>query len=124
MIWRLGNKPKSWGRLLCWEVKTGRKLVDHNLGYEPNSIDSLWFKGGTTCIQWLPDGSGWLLFGHLLVDYETGAVVGKLGSAPGWDGAIVDRRFVDREHYTSIEGGAFDKKLVLQAREKARDAPK
>jgi hypothetical protein len=114
MLWRLGNKPQSWGRLLCWEVKTGRKLVDHNIGYELNGIDSLWFKGGTTCIQWLPDGSGWLLFGHAVVDYQSGATVAKVGKEPKWDGEIADRRFVDRDHLTSVEGGAFDKKLVLQ----------
>jgi predicted Zn finger-like uncharacterized protein len=137
MLWRLSNKPKSWGRLLCWEVKTGRKLVEHNIGYDLNGIDSLWFKGGTTCIQWMPDSSGWLLFGHALVDYETGATVGKVGKEPAWDGAIVDRRFVDRDHLTSVEGGAFNKKLVLvtlpraeidaatrEARAKAKAAPK
>jgi hypothetical protein len=114
MLWRLGKKPDLWGRLLCFEVKTGKKLFDHPIGYDLRQIDSLWFDGGPRCLQWWPPRKGWLLFGHLLVDQQSGAVVYKVGKAPGFSGAIEERRFLDADHLTTLEG-TFDKKLEVIA---------
>jgi predicted Zn finger-like uncharacterized protein len=110
MLWRLGNRPDCWGRLLVWNVASHEKVLDHRIGYEPNQIDSLWFDGGTRTLQWLPDGSGWLLFSHRIIDRASGAVVWKLTPEPRFSGEIQDRRFLDRDHVTSLEG-TFDKKL-------------
>jgi WD40 repeat protein len=112
MLWRLGQRPDCWGRLLCWDVRTRQKLADHKIGYDLKSIDALWARGGTSTIQWLPDGSGWLLFNHLLIDHRSGAVTGTIPPEPDWDGAIVERRFLDSNHLSSAEG-AFDKKLAI-----------
>jgi hypothetical protein len=114
MLWRLGERPHTWGRLLVWQVKTGKKLFDYKLGYELGSIDSLWFDGGSRCIQWWPQRKGWLLFGHLLIDRDTGAVVHKVGPAPGWSGAIGEHRFLDADHITTITG-TFDKQIKVAA---------
>jgi hypothetical protein len=101
MLWRLGKKP-LWGRLRVFETKSGKKLYDHELGYdELSSIDSLWFDGGTRCLQYWPGNHGWLLFGHLLLDRETGKVVYKLGKPPNISSAIQNRRFLDGEHITN-----------------------
>jgi hypothetical protein len=112
MLWRLGKKP-LWGRLLVFETKTGKKLYEHDLGYDLiNQIDSLWFDGGTRCLQYWPAKRGWLLFGHLLLDRESGKVVHKIGSVPRFNGEIQDRRFLDGEHVTAVEG-SFEKQLKL-----------
>lgn len=114
MLWRLGDrKEKVWGRLLVYETKTGKRLYDHRVGYdEVANIDSLWSDGGTRCLQYWPPKKGWLLFGHLLVDRESGKVVHKIGSAPAFAGVIQDRRFLDGEHITDVSG-TFDKKLKV-----------
>jgi hypothetical protein len=112
MLWRLGKKP-LWGRLLVFETRTGRKLYEHDLGYDLlNHIDSLWSEGGTRCLQYRPGKRGWLLFGHLLLDRESGKVVYTIGKAPRFSGEIQDRRFLDDEHVTDLEG-TFEKQLKL-----------
>ena len=112
MLWRLAKKP-LWGRLLVFETKSGKKLYDHELNYDLiGQIDSLWHDGGTRCLQYWPGKRGWLLFGHLLLDRESGKVVHKIGTAPGFSGAIQDRRFLDGEHVTNVTGG-FDRKIEV-----------
>ncbi len=112
MLWRLGKRPDTWGRLLVFETKTGKQLYDHHVGYLLPQIDSLWSDGGTRCLQWWPEKRGWLLFGHLLVDRESGVVVHKVGPAPGFSGVIQDRRFLDGFHVTNVAGG-FDRRLTV-----------
>jgi hypothetical protein len=116
MLWRLGQKPDLWARLLCWDVKTGKQVLDHKIGYEPSNIDSLWDQGGASTLQWLPGRSGWLLFGHLLVDREKGTVVGKLPPEPRFSGEIVPRRFLDRNHVTTIDKVGLERRLRVEAR--------
>jgi hypothetical protein len=118
MLWRLGKQPDDWGRVLCWDVKSGKKLFDHRIGYELKMMDSLWTDGGARCIQWWPQRRGWLLFGHLLIDRESGAVVHRMGPEPQFSGAIQERRFLDGEHVTDVEG-RFDKRLKVIALPKA-----
>jgi hypothetical protein len=113
MLWRLKNAD-CWARILCWEVKTGKKLLDHKIGNELPNIDSLWSHGGPLTFQWLPDRSGWLLFGHLLVDRDSGKVVWKIDPEPRFAGNIMDRRFLDRDHITTLSG-KFEKKLTVEA---------
>jgi hypothetical protein len=132
MLWR--HKAKDlWGRLLVWETKGGKKLFDHKItGNEIKMIDSLWFEGGTKSLQWVPDKSGWLLFGHLLIDRESGAVVGTVGNAPAFSGAITECRFLDKDHLAVLETGLQPKVTITTlpradidaAVKKAREAMK
>jgi hypothetical protein len=112
MLWRVNKRPDTWGRLLVFDTTTGRQLHDHRIGYDPPHIDSLWELGETRCLQWWPEKRGWLLFGHLLVDRESGAVVHKLGPAPAFALAVEDRRFLSPFHVTYLEG-VFDKQLKV-----------
>jgi hypothetical protein len=107
MLWVLNKKPDRFGRLLCWDVGAGKKLHDFQIGYELPFITSLWFVGGTRCLQWVPDGSGWLLFGHLLVDAQSGAVTGRIPPEPKFSGGMINRRFLSSDLVTSIERKQF-----------------
>jgi WD40 repeat protein len=131
MLWRLKNK-ECWGRIWVWDVKTGKQLFNHAVGDELKWIDSLWFNGGVRTFQWAPDGSGWLVFGHLLIDHDTGAVVAKLGPEPNSLGPM-ERRFLDRDHLTLEAKDGFETKLTVEplpreqidaAVKKAREKPK
>jgi hypothetical protein len=105
MLWRLNEKPMTWGRLICWDVSTRKKICDHTVGYLLPQIDSLWSAGGKRSLQWLPDGSGWLLFGHLIVRRSDGALVGKLPPEPKNEREIVERVFLGRGHVTHFIDG-------------------
>jgi hypothetical protein len=138
LLWRLANGQDRWLRLYCFDVKSGKKLRDvPRIDSKALRGEHPWIKGGTFSIQWLPDGSGLLLFGYLLVDYESGAVVWKIGPEPMSDNAIANRRFLDPDHVTTQEGKSFSQKLTIltlpraeidaavkKARQAARDAAK
>ena len=112
MLWRLGDKD-VWGRLFCWDVKTGRKTLNLAIPRILKDQDSLWFNGGPRSLQWMPDRRGWWLFGHLLIDHDTGAVVGKTPPEPNSLGPA-DRSILDADHVTAEGGGPFDKTIVVQ----------
>jgi WD40 repeat protein len=113
MLWRLGQRPDCWGRLLCWDVRTGKKVHDHKIGYALEAIDSIWADwGGARTLQWIPDKSGWMLFGHLLIDRRSGAVVGKVGPEPNSIG-VQDRRFLDSKHVTGYSDSPFEKRIGI-----------
>jgi hypothetical protein len=114
MLWRLAKGAgERWVQLLTFDVKTGTKLRDDKIPNDRARGEYPWLKGGTSSIQWVPDGSAVLLFGYLLVDPASGAVVWKVGSEPKSDAEIVDRRFLDRDHLTTLEGTAFKKNLAI-----------
>lgn len=101
VLWRLHErKDDIWGRLACWDVKTGRKLHDHPLRGDDlhSEVDALW-KTGKRVVQFWPGRRGWMLFGYLLIDRESGAIVHKLG-LPLNEADMQDRRFLDAGHVT------------------------
>jgi len=76
----LEGEPHS--RLICWDFATGRVALDvrqqskNRLGREYAEVRG--YPG--PWLDWLPDGSGWLMYGHLIADRETGQINGKLES--------------------------------------------
>jgi WD40 repeat protein len=113
LLWRLAQGQERSFRLFCFDVKTGAKLREAKIANESQRGEYPWLKGGPSSVQWVPDGSGLLLFGHLLVDYESGAVVSKVGPEPKSDLELVERRFLDRDHVTTLEGTTFKKNLAV-----------
>lgn len=97
MLWRVGKK-ELWGKVMVFDAANGKRLATHDLvdmaGVETD------FQGGLDSIQWIPDGSGWLIFGTLLVDRKTGKELGRLDAKKfGY------RRFVGPEQVTMFKGG-------------------
>jgi hypothetical protein len=74
----LFNEPFTGWRILCWELQGGKLVVDHplpeNLGKDVRG--AFFYKGPP--LEWLPDNSGWMLYGQARVDYKTGRTVGTL----------------------------------------------
>jgi WD40 repeat protein len=113
MLWRMDRKPDLWGKVLVFDATTGKRVAEHNLGYVLPNIDASAAYGGTSGILWTPDGSGWLLFGHLLVDRRTGAITGRLGPEP--KSASGPRRFLGPNLVTgSVKLGPLDMGLTLE----------
>jgi hypothetical protein len=113
VLWRLGRKPDLWGKVLVFDAATGKRVAEHKLGYLTQNIDSLWSDGGPGCLQWVPDGSGWLLFGHLLIDRQSGAVTGRVGDEPNWTGEMPPRRFIGRDYVTTVVKVGLDNVLTF-----------
>jgi hypothetical protein len=114
VLWRLGKKPDRWGQVLVFDAATGERLATHNLGYVIKDIDSLWYDlGGPDCIQWTPDGSAVLLFGHLVVNGQSGEVTSRLGPEPHGKNDVQHRRFVGPEYATTTFRRGLDVGLTL-----------
>jgi hypothetical protein len=78
------------GRLVCWSLRDRAKVHDHAVA--PGPIDT-GDEGGKKALAWLPDGKGWLLFGHVVYDRDTGAVVGEVRPQPGRQREAAERVF-------------------------------
>lgn len=107
MLWTVLGHPKHC-RLQCWEVRTGKQLCDHKLT-DPVFANKLPV-GGLRAIQWLPDGRGWLLYGHVVVDFHGGNVLGKLPLPKGWR-TFVTRPVLDSNHLVMRQ----DNRLLIEA---------
>jgi hypothetical protein len=115
VLWRLGKMPDLWGRVRVFDVATGKKVADHALGYAMKNMDVTLGMGGGggRAFLWLPDSSGWLVQGHVIVDRKTGAVTGKLGIEPRLHNDVQPRRVLG-SFVTAVTGGGFDRQLILE----------
>ncbi|MBO0699587.1 MAG: hypothetical protein J2P46_14420 [Zavarzinella sp.] len=115
VLWHsLGKKKGGYGKVLVFDAATGKKLASHDLA-DVSGVDT-GSKGGLEAIQWVPDGSGWLLFGSLLIDRQTGKELGRAGG----DKKLAHlRRFVGPGHLTALKGG-LDSAMSLEPAPAAR----
>jgi len=115
LVWRYAEKPDNWAHILVFDAATGKKIADHKLGFLMPSADSLMSETGNKCLRWFPDGSGWLLYGHVLIDRKTGTVLGKMGGKePTWHAEMPPRQFLDRSHVTGLFQAGLDKALIVE----------
>jgi hypothetical protein len=99
LLWK--TKAKGWGRLLCWDIDAHKPVGNHAIEQAPPGADI----GGLYPLQFLPDGSGLLLFGHLVLDRDKGTATGKVGPEPA-NAADAERVVVDRGRVGRFRGGA------------------
>jgi hypothetical protein len=59
------DQPRSW-RLVCWDLRRSGQPVDLALGEDLGLKGEASYKGAP--LEWLPDRSGWLLYGQVVVD--------------------------------------------------------
>jgi hypothetical protein len=106
MLWRVGKKD-LFGQVMVFDATNGKRLATHDIA-DMTGLDTS-YHGGLDCIQWVPDGSGWLLFGALMVDRKTGKELGRLDAKKfGY------RRFVGPNQVTLFKGGT-DQNLALES---------
>lgn len=115
LVWRYAERPDNWAHILVFDAATGKKLADHKLGFLMPSADSLMSESGNKCLRWFPDGTGWLLYGHVLLDRKTGTVLGRMGGKePKWHAEIPPRQFLDRSHVTGLFQSGADRVLIVE----------
>ncbi len=62
---------ESFGtHLLCWDVATGK--LTHQFPYDEKSNVKQTLGAETGSIQWLADRAGWLVFGAIVLDHQSG----------------------------------------------------
>ena len=112
VVWRLGQKD-IWGRVFVFDVVRGRRIASIPLDYTMKNIGlGLNLAAQRPSLQWTPNGDGWLLVGHLLMDAKTGAVTGRIGTEPGALWAVQRRNFVGPNFVTEVVQHGFDRKLI------------
>jgi predicted Zn finger-like uncharacterized protein len=99
LLWKMTEK--GWGRVLCWDLDAHKRVGNHPLEQAPPGADT----GGRYALQFLPDSSGVLLFGHLIIDRAKGTATGKVGPAPA-SAADAERVVVDQRRVSRLMGGA------------------
>jgi hypothetical protein len=111
MLWNyVGRKKQGFGKVVVFDAATGKTLASHELA-ELTGVDMGSPRDDFQALQWVPDGSGWLLYGLVLMDRQTGKELGRLGG----DKTLARlRRFVDAGHVTTIKGGP-DASVTLEA---------
>ena len=60
------------GRLTSWDLVMGEMAVTHVLPSGPTFETPGWAGSAAPAVEWLPDGSAWLLDGHALVNRQDG----------------------------------------------------
>jgi hypothetical protein len=111
LTWRL-HKDGVLAKIMRFDVEKGTKLGEHKLGKEVEPSDASFLAGGPQTLQFLPDGRGWLLGGHQVLERETGAVVWAIPPSPRFSGDTRDRRWADPYHVSTPRR---EKKLSLIA---------
>ncbi len=105
-----GTESKLW----VWDVAKGTVVVDHTLkgNVKLNVPGAQSYKG--RAIEWLPDGSAWLLSGHTIVDRAGGRPVWIFRSGEG-DFYPEPRLLVDNDHMLTVGGPTDDRRLEVVA---------
>jgi hypothetical protein len=112
LLWALGGKTLA--KIMRFDIEKGVKKGEHALGSEVKPSEPGFLAGGMRTFQFLPDGRGWLLSGHQIVERDSGKVVWKVANAPGYKLNTADRRFADGYHVTSQGEKKFgDKNLTF-----------
>jgi Zn-finger nucleic acid-binding protein len=95
-------QPGQWGRVATWNLADRSKLHDHALpGNRVKIFLNHEYLGGKATLQWLPDEAGWLVFGYLVVDRKTGAVVGEVQRK---EDPVIERVFRGNDQATDVGG--------------------
>lgn len=112
LLWKLGENVPA--KIMRFDIEKGVKKGEHVLGPEVKPSEPGFLVGGMRTFQFLPDGRGWMLSGHQIVERESGKVVWKVANAPGYKLNTADRRFADGYHVTTLGEKKFgDKNLTL-----------
>src|SRR5262249_17953962 len=82
-------------RILVWDVARGDVVADHAFpqNFQTALPHAAFYRGKK--IDWLADGSGWLVYGQAIIDRASGA---SLTTLPTEDPMPAARRILDQDH--------------------------
>lgn len=98
--------------LRSWKIADGKVAADHEFS---TSLEQS-IKGFTgyvgSAVEWLSDRSGWLVYGHLLIDYTTGGVIFSVPTMRG-DSLPTPRRMIGPHHLVQLVGNFQKRDLQI-----------
>jgi tetratricopeptide (TPR) repeat protein len=98
------NKFVHDGRIFVWDMATGERILDHP--YLPHLAEQLGQDASNysdSRLEWLPDKSGWLVYGQGLVERTSGKRLWTLNRQTD-DAKMGPRRLLDRDHLLVVAG--------------------
>jgi hypothetical protein len=101
-------------KLYAWDVAKGTVVVDHTLkgNVKLNVKGAQSYKG--RALEWLPDGSAWLVCGHTMVDRAGGRAVWIFRDGEG-DFYPEPRILIDNDRMLTVAGPTNDRRLEVVA---------
>lgn len=98
--------------LICWIPETGQRVFE----WSGSSASKTGLSSGAgyagSDLQWLPDRSGFLLFGHFLLDRQSKRIVAILETAPD-DFGPPERRWIDSDRLALFAGPRKARRLQV-----------
>jgi hypothetical protein len=100
-------------RVKVWKLADRSLLHDHRLPDARVNVEGPEIrKGGKASLQWLPDETGWLVFGYLVTDRQ-GQIVAELKRDTRFvPGPVVERVFRSNDQVTDV-GGLVGRDLTV-----------
>lgn len=98
-------------RIVSWKTADGNVAADHAFPTNlPRSIKGLGLYQAPA-LEPISDGSGWLAYGHLLIDRASGGVILSMPAAPGLS---TQRRLIGKYHLATLAGDFANKQFTIQ----------
>lgn len=109
----LREQVSRGSQIVSWKLDSGAIAVKHDSDQAISGLAGIPFYRWNA-VQWVPDRSGWFMFGQVWIDYASGAPVytmPRVKSNPG------DRpvRLVGKDHVAEVAGDIQKRALTLQA---------
>jgi WD40 repeat protein len=97
-------------RVLSWDVAKGEIVADRSFegDLKLKIKNAILYRG--RALDWLTDRSGWLVYGQVITDHDSDAI---LGSVPANDPIPGPRRIIDADHLAVVGGNNNAKQLEL-----------
>ena len=102
----------SDSRILVWNLADGSLAVDHVFAGQPKSMAPGASSYTGPIIEWLPDGSAWLLAGHVVVDRAGGRPVWMFRTET-WFKDPGPRKMIDNDRMLACVGPDRGKRLEI-----------
>jgi WD40 repeat protein len=105
----LFNAPDKT-RVLSWDVAKGETVADRSFegDLKLKIKNAILYRG--RALDWLTDRSGWLVYGQVIIDHDSDAM---LASVPATDPIPGPRRIIDADHLAVVSGNLNARQLEL-----------
>ena len=90
-------------RIIAWDVAKGEVVVDHAVNGSPSVLTPSAGLYDRHVLEYVPDGSGWLAYGHVLIDRGAGRIVRVLTMPPLYHN-LGHNRMLEPDHVVTAFG--------------------
>jgi WD40 repeat protein len=102
-------------RVITWDVNRGEVAADHAFARDLKAEAKHAFSYKGRPVEWQADGSGWLIFGQILVNRKSGNVTGKLPVDDN-DFTPGPRKLIGKEHALVVASDAQRRRRLVNIR--------